>query len=847
MKKTRSIFSIFLSLLIVAVMIPYAEETASADTVASYSLNGNSGATVTLNSDVSSASINDSSLADVTANGKTVTVSGKDGAVGIAEVTVNGSETFEVPIGYTTFIFNGDNLTVYEGSDDKYEVYGIRADSSDEQALESVSDGSGNAVYTTGTAKVNVDIKKKGGSYVFAGTGNDMSIAVKKEASGDANIILAGLDLTSSVTAPITVRKDSTASVTINALEGTTNTLTDNAFNNADTYGSTEDGGDGTNAEYAESSVIKCKAGSNVTLTGKGTLNLKCSTKNAIKSGESAALTIENLTLNVVSAKNGISADNVLTINSGTVNVAANDGDAIRSDPDTVDADAGTAGNININGGTISLKAASDGIQAAQDITITNGTFNIITGSGYNDSSFDKNTMSCKGIKASGSDDDTEDASNTVTITGGNFSLNTADDSVHSDGYVVITGGQFEILAGDDGVHADTSLTLGEENGNDGDVVITVNSSYEGLEAGNVYIYSGTYNVAASDDGINGAGGSGGGDNFNPGGGPGGRENQGGQGGRGGNGGGFPGFPSGDWNTGGGGNGGNGNANYSINIYGGNVYVNCEGDGLDCNGNLNLEGGNITVWSQEAGRDNCPLDCDGTLYIKGAAVFAAGGNSMNEINPSSGSQTYITSTSNFTKGTTINVTNGSSIVYSAEAIKRVNYVLYSSPSTTSSFKIVSGGTSSSAYTVSFNVNGHGTAPSAQTVNHGGFVTKPTDPAADGYTFGGWYTDSSCATAYDFSSAVTSSFTLYAKWTSNTKIPTSGTYLLGDVNFDSTVDSADALFVLRASVGLEDVNDTITKFADVDADGKITSADSLEILRYSVGLSSNSKAGVKTEI
>lgn len=56
-----------------------------------------------------------------------------------------------------------------------------------------------------------------------------------------------------------------------------------------------------------------------------------------------------------------------------------------------------------------------------------------------------------------------------------------------------------------------------------------------------------------------------------------------------------------------------------------------------------------------------------------------------------------------------------------------------------------------------------------------------------------------------------------------------------------------MFVLRASVGLEDVNDTITKFADVDADGKITSADSLEILRYSVGLSSNSKAGVKTEI
>ena len=836
MKKLRSIFSIFLSLLLVSVMIPYAEETASADTLASYSLNGNSGATVTFGSSVSSASINDSSLANVTTDGNTVTVSGKDGAVGIAEVTVNGSETFEVPIGYTTFVFGGDTITVYNGSDTNYEIYGIRADSSDEQDTVTVSDGNGNVKYLSGNYKLNVDIKKKGGSYVFAGTGNDMSIAVKKEASADANIILAGLDLTSSLTAPITVRKNSTAGVTINALEGTTNTLTDSDFNNADTYGDTEDGGDGTNAEYAESAVIKCKASSNVTLTGKGTLNLKCNTKNAIKSGESAALTIENLTLNVNSAKNGISADNTLTINSGTVNVSADNGDAIRSDPNTVDADAGTAGNININGGTLSLKASSDGIQAAQDVTITGGTFNIMTGSGYTDRSFNKKTMSCKGIKASASDDDTEDATNTITISGGNFTLNTADDSVHSDGYVVITGGQFTILTGDDGVHGDTSLTLGEENSSDGDAVINVVSSYEGLEAGNVYIYSGTYNVAASDDGINGAGGTdgSGGNDFNPGGGPGGRGNQGGRGG-------FPGFPSGDWNT------GSENAVYSINIYGGNVYVNCEGDGLDSNGSMNLEGGNVIVWSQEAGRDNCPLDCDGTLYIKGATVFAAGGNAMNEINPSSGSQTYITSTTNFTKGTTINVTNGSSVVYSAEAIKRVNYVLYSSPNTTSSYKITSGGTTVSTYTVSFNVNGHGTAPSAQTVNHGGFVTKPTDPTADGYIFGGWYTDSSCTKAYDFSSAVTSSFTLYAKWTSETKTPTSGTYILGDVNFDSTVDSADALFVLRASVGLEDVNDTIKKFADVDSDGKITSADSLEILRYSVGLSSISNVGVKTEI
>lgn len=842
MKKSHRFCSIFLSLLLMGAAVPCVEASAASDTVTSYSLNGNSGATVTFSSNVTSAVVSDNSLAEVTTDGKTITVIGKDGAVGVAEVTVNGSETVEVPVGYTTFIFNGDDLTVYDGSDDKYEVYGIAAADGDEHELTTVTNSDSSTTYSgSGDVKVNVDVKKKGGSFVFSGTGNDMSIAVKKEATGDANIMLAGLDLTSSLTAPITIKKNSSAAVTINALEGTTNSLTDNAFNNADTYGETSDGGDGTNAEYAESAVIKCKASSNVTLTGNGTLNLNCSTKNAIKSGESGSFTIENLDLNIVSAKNGISADNTLTINSGDVDVTANDGDGIRTNPDTVDADAGTAGEININGGTITINAASDGIQSAQDINITGGTFDITTGSGCDDKSFNKNTSSCKGIKAS-NDDDSDDATNTIAITGGTFNLNTADDAIHSDGYVVITAGQLDILTGDDGVHADTSLTLGTENGDYGNVVVNVNNSYEGLEAGNVYIYSGTYNVTASDDGINGAGGDGSNDNFNPGGGPGGRGNQGGN-----RGGGFPGMP-GEWDTGNGGNGGNGNADYSVSIYGGNVYVNCEGDGLDSNGNLNLEGGNITVWSQEAGRDNCPLDSDGTLLISGATVFAAGGNSMNEIKPSSSSQKYVTSTTNFTKGTTINVTDGTNVVYSTEAIKRVNYVLYSSPSTTSSYKITSGSSTAETYKVSFNANGHGTAPSAQEVNLGGFVTKPTDPTADGYTFGGWYTDSACTKAYDFSTAVSSSFTLYAKWTANdTTNPTKKTYTIGDVDNDGGIDSADALFVLRASVGLEEVNSTTKTLSDVDGDGEITSADSLDILRYSVQLSVDSNVGDEVEI
>ena len=74
--------------------------------------------------------------------------------------------------------------------------------------------------------------------------------------------------------------------------------------------------------------------------------------------------------------------------------------------------------------------------------------------------------------------------------------------------------------------------------------------------------------------------------------------------------------------------------------------------------------------------------------------------------------------------------------------------------------------------VTFNANGHGTAPSAQTVNYGGKASKPADPTATGYTFGGWYTDSACTKAYNFNTAVTANVSLYAKWTvASTPTPT----------------------------------------------------------------------------
>ena len=70
------------------------------------------------------------------------------------------------------------------------------------------------------------------------------------------------------------------------------------------------------------------------------------------------------------------------------------------------------------------------------------------------------------------------------------------------------------------------------------------------------------------------------------------------------------------------------------------------------------------------------------------------------------------------------------------------------------------------YTVTFDSQG-GSKVDSQAVSHGGTVTEPTAPTYEGYTFGGWYTEAGCTTEYDFTTTVTESLTLYAKWTLNT--------------------------------------------------------------------------------
>ncbi|MDO4404313.1 MAG: carbohydrate-binding domain-containing protein [Atopobiaceae bacterium] len=417
----------------------------------------------------------------------------------------------------------------------------------------------------------------KAGVYELTGSCANGSIVVGGSLD-NVTLVLGDLSLTATDTAPIVIKKSS--NVTIH-LEGSS-TLTDAED------ASTEE----TNSSF-EGAAIKVKSGSAVTFCGDGTLTVNGSAKNGIKGAATSSLTFLQGTYNVSSANNGIAADGSILISGGSYTITG-DNDGIKSVPEADDADS--AGNITITGGSFDIDVDGDGIQAEHELSISGGTFAIKTLDGYQGASFDKDTMSCKGLKASG---DREDVENIITVTGGSFVLDTADDAVHSDEYLTVTGGSFDINTGDDGMHADTSLILGTEGGTvDRDPYVVVTNSYEGLEAGTVYVYSGSYNVTSSDDGINAAGGSsdganpgGGGDNFNPGGGrPGG--------------GGFPGGnmrPFADEETEGASLDAQAASDYCIYLYGGNVYVNAYGDGLDSNGNIVLNGGNIEVWGASAG------------------------------------------------------------------------------------------------------------------------------------------------------------------------------------------------------------------------------------------------------
>lgn len=420
----------------------------------------------------------------------------------------------------------------------------------------------------------------KEGVYIFSGNVDDGRIVVDAADSDKIQLVLNGLNISCSNHAPVFIK--SANKVFITTADNTENTVAD--------------GGSYTDLADDESNVdAAIFSRADLTLNGGGVLNVNGSMSHAIVCKDD--LVISGGTINAESVSSAVCGKDSVRIGGGMINITSG-ADGIKSD----NTEEGDKGFVYIGGGDISITAETDGIQAETSLTVENAAINLTTGGGSENASANANgdfrndwgmwgggfdnfdntaddsdeTSSAKGLKAGGD----------ITVSDSVITADTSDDSIHSNSNVTVESGTINITSGDDGIHADTAAVI---DGGD----ITISKSYEGLEGSNVTINGGSVDITASDDGINAAGGS---DMSSMGGRPG--QNT---------------FTE--------------NSDVFLKITGGTVSVDADGDGLDSNSAITVEGGLIYV-DGPVNDGNGALDYEVSAQISGGTVIAVGSSGM---------------------------------------------------------------------------------------------------------------------------------------------------------------------------------------------------------------------------
>jgi hypothetical protein len=315
---------------------------------------------------------------------------------------------------------------------------------------------------------------------------------------------------------------------------------------------------------------------STVEITGAGPFDLKGSVENKkIIVSSSCTLNLEDFSL----------------INSGPLTpilISENKAVEIALTSESLLADSVT----NENDGTIYLqKGASLTISGTGTLKITPNKLMAINGT--------------EGTSLTVNDEATIQIVSTLTTTGGiymrkSITFNNAKigynaekgthHAIDSEGDIKIIKGQYNLISGGGkGIQSEKNLYIGEENGNNADLELSITTNDEGIEAMGITLYSGSVSISAGGDGINAASaGDECGDNA----------------------------PR-----------CSGNCVCYINIKGGMLYLTSDEDGLDANGDIFISDGKVLVFAASDTEDQ-PIDQDGILNITGGSIIAAGSSKM---------------------------------------------------------------------------------------------------------------------------------------------------------------------------------------------------------------------------
>ncbi|MCM1451747.1 MAG: carbohydrate-binding domain-containing protein [Clostridium sp.] len=446
-------------------------------------------------------------------------------------------------------------------------------------------------------------------TYQLSGSSSDGSFSLT--GSYKASLELLDLSLASSRGAALDIQNGKR--ISISSKNGTSNTLSDCASG-------------------SQKGCIVCKG--HLEFKGKGSLSVEGNASHAIYAKE--YVEVKNCALTITKAeKDGINCTQYFAMESGKVNISGTGDDGIQIDyKDAENRETEDTGSFSMAGGTLTISttaAAAKGVKAEGRATISGGTLELSTsGTGKWDSA----KLKTKAAACISSDED-------IIITGGKLSLTATGGGgkgMSCDGNLTIDNGEIRIKtsggvfayvnnktydnytgntdklnsdykSSPKGIKADGNITV-----NDGIINVTcTGNGGEGLESKAIMtINGGTINVASTDDCLN--------------------------------------------------------SSSHMYITGGDITaVASKNDGLDSNGNMYISGGTVRAFGSSS--PECGIDVNEEenykLYFTGGIILGVGGSNSKPTNSSS-TQPYVTCSMSVSKGQTISVKSGSTVLASFE-------------------------------------------------------------------------------------------------------------------------------------------------------------------------------------